>query len=447
MLKSVTTKIFVAFTTLIILEGATFATIFSHLITRETETYILDSLSLRSQLRAHEITNHAYQGPEYFILSSDPAKTRSKLPDNFDPQALLALAPVTGSSVTSCQDLENKHFYCSFTAIPGSNIWTFETVPQGSVFEVFQKLRMQITIFLVAWIILSLLLTYAASRFLLNPLRQFSMVSDKVASGSFDSHDLPTGRLDEIGELARSMSKMLNQLKQREFHLGQSAQQLVHSARLASIGQMGASIAHEVKNPLMSMIGYAKILQKKCLDPETKEAAEIIYKESERCSQILSQMLRFSRSESTEARPFKLQEVIDSTLLLLKSESKNRQIAIHSSVSTDIVVRGRAEQIQQVLLNLLMNALQASPSGASISLSAKESTQSISLEIKDHGSGIPPEVQKHIFDPFFTTKDKREGTGLGLSVAQDLIHQHGSELTFESIPGKGTTFRFSLSSS
>ncbi len=455
MLKSVTTKIFAVFAVLVVLEGLTLSIVLGRLMIRETETYVLDSLSLRSQVKAEEIQKKLSvdksnisaviaKDPAIFLLSQDGSSIESKIPKNFDLKVLRSLAPRTGSSVTECADLTGENYFCSFSSIPQSSVWIFESLPQGSIFQIFEKLKFQIAGFLMIWLSLSIALTYLSSRLLLRPLQQFIQVSERVATGNFQNAELPTDRLDEIGDLARSLFKMTNQLKQREFYLSQSAQQLVHSARLASVGQMGASIAHEVKNPLMAMIGYAKILLNKSNDQDIKEAAEIIYKESERCSQILSQMLKFSRNESAESRPFKLQEVIDSTLLLLRADAKSRGVTISYAGKTDAVLVGKGEQIQQVLLNLLINAVQASPADSSVELKCTDQTDSVKIQVSDHGAGIPLEIQNNIFDPFFTTKNKRDGTGLGLSVAQDIVRQHGGEIAFESKPGTGTIFSFSL---
>jgi signal transduction histidine kinase len=192
------------------------------------------------------------------------------------------------------------------------------------------------------------------------------------------------------------------------------------------------------------MIGYAKFLKSKLTEPQLQEAADIIQTEGERCNQILQQMLRFARNDPQEKRPYSLTEVVQSCLLLLKSEAKTHQHSIHSEIQDGFVLIGSPQQIQQVLINLLMNAMQASPSGSTISLKAESDGSWLSITVVDQGGGIPKSIQHRIFDPFFTTKSGSEGTGLGLSVAREIIQEQGGELNFVTEDGRGTSFTIRL---
>jgi len=226
---------------------------------------------------------------------------------------------------------------------------------------------------------------------------------------------------------------------------------LAHQARLASIGQMGASIAHEVKNPLTSMMGYAKYLLNRTSDPELKEAAEVIQRESERCGQILTQMLRFSRNDANEFKLFSVKEVVESSKLLTAAELKNARMNLSVDYISEPIVLGNPLQIQQVILNLIVNAIQAcspllgtKPEASQLKLTVSEQEGRVRIRLEDFGPGMNSEVQMRLFEPFFTTKERGSGTGLGLSVALEILHSHGGDLQFESREGRGSIFWIDL---
>jgi len=323
-------------------------------------------------------------------------------------------------------------------------LWIFDASLQASVWQIFWSNGKEILFFALILIVLGLALTYLFSRVLLRPLKQFARAAGQVSEGTYTDVTLPKGRSDEVGGLAKAFEKMIRDLREREHSLAASAVKLAHSARLASIGQMGAGIAHEVKNPITSMMGYARILAKQATDPSMKESAEIIVKESERCNQILQQMLRFARNDPQEKKPYAIQEVLNSTMLLAKAEADLRGVKLNLEKTTDGIAIGSAQQVQQVLLNLILNAIQASSENSTVDIRSYDDGNFAVVEIEDRGKGIPLALQGKIFDPFFTTKPKGEGTGLGLSVALEIIQNQEGQLQFESEEGRGTKFTIRL---
>lgn len=454
MFKTTTTKIFLIFASLALIELGLLAYFFGKIVVRETETSVYVALSQRVQISALQA---AHKGTKTHLIFSNGSSNQNLTP-GFSVENLnriindlnLGFANKAKSQtvVTTCQNDAGVSHLCAVSAVPSLNAWAFDAIPKATVFEIIQKLARELASFAFVLVAAALGFTFLFSRWALQPLHKFAKASRLVAKGEFEKVNLPSRRKDEIGELAAAFEKMISDIKEREKNLALSGVKLAHSARLASIGQMGASIAHEVKNPLTSMFGYAKILSQKSSDSETREAAEIIMKEADRCNQILSQMLRFSRNDPHEKRPYAMKEVIQSAVALVKAEAKRFRIEIETELDSDSVLVGSAQQIQQVLLNLLMNAIHASRDAlaqnkneaSKIQIRLQEKNGFVHVQIEDHALGIPHAVREKIFDPFFTTKDKREGTGLGLSVALDLIQEQGGSLQFKSEESIGTTF-------
>ncbi|MDB5037379.1 MAG: putative signal transduction histidine kinase [Bacteriovoracaceae bacterium] len=423
---------------LVLIEAGILAYTFGKNEIRSVETYILEALSKRVQTKAEDLAH----SPNTFRLGLDAKE--DKLPEFFTRALLSPLLPPSGSAVTTCKNIRGESFYCGFAFVPEMKVWAFDFVEEETLMRAVLRRLEEVAPFILLLLIASLALTFILSKFLLAPLRRFATASEVIAEGRYEEVSLPLDRRDEVGDLAQAFKKMIADLKEREINLQLSGEKLAHSARLASLGQMGASIAHEVKNPLTSMMGYAKVLMNKSSDPEVKEAAEVIQKESERCNQILQQMLRFARNDPKESKPYSLKEVLLSVLLLLKAEARSRQIELKAESILDSIVLGSAQQVQQVLINLIMNAFHASKSGMQVTLRMREENSKVIVEVEDHGAGIPADIQPKIFDPFFTTKSKIEGTGLGLSVAQEIVMQEGGTLSFTSEDGKGSIFRISL---
>ncbi len=452
MFKSTATKIFFLFGLISLAQLAVAGYFFGRIVVRETETFLLDSLSRRSQLTAAMIQNELNKKiPLERILKDNSAllvtsegQVLGQTLEKFDSHYLLGLVGPNQSVVTSCTSSTGTLSYCALSFIPSLKAWTLDIVRPVSSIEIMRRLSQEMLALALGLLMTALLLSYLLSRWALRPLAQFARASRLVSQGKYDQIELPLDRRDEIGFMAQSFARMMNELKERE-------KKVAHSARLATMGQMGASIAHEVKNPLMAMMGHAKILLNATQDPATKEAAEIIAKESDRCSQILSQMLRFTRNDSVESKPYSLKDVLTSTLSLAQAESKRSQIQLDFHATADPVIVGHAQQIQQVVLNLVMNAVHASKEAVAqgrdlahqVHIRLHAESNWAHIEIEDHAMGIPENIRDRIFEPFFTTKDKREGTGLGLSVALDLVTEQGGTLTFSTGP-QGTTFQIRL---
>ncbi|MDR2395302.1 MAG: PAS domain S-box protein [Endomicrobium sp.] len=217
---------------------------------------------------------------------------------------------------------------------------------------------------------------------------------------------------------------------------------LIQQNKLASLGELAGSIAHELNNPLSIILGFAQVLLRdKFLKEETKKGLQNIYDATLRSQNIIKNMLEFSRQDSSKIVKSKLVDIIEKTLPLLEKDLKNVNIEVVKDLKdTDILINIKPMQLQQVLLNIILNAKDAMPNGGKITISTVLKNGLYILSIADTGTGIAKENISKIFDPFFTTKEVGKGTGLGLSICYGIIQSMRGQIYVESELGKGTTF-------
>ena len=222
--------------------------------------------------------------------------------------------------------------------------------------------------------------------------------------------------------------------------------QLLQAEKLAALGQTVSGVAHELNNPLATILTWSERLAGRSLDPLTKRGVASILSESERAAKIVRNLLTFSRKHHTTRGLVDLNQVVRETLALRMYDQRVSNITTIDALATGLPqVFADAQQLKQVLLNLIINAeqamLSASGRGTLIVRTWHEvAHERVVLEINDDGPGIPDDVQPRIFDPFFTTKSAGTGTGLGLTVAGRIVEDHGGHLGMESMPGRGASF-------
>ena len=217
---------------------------------------------------------------------------------------------------------------------------------------------------------------------------------------------------------------------------------LVQADKLSSIGLLAAGVAHEVNTPLAVISTYAQMLAKQISgDSQKAPLLEKIAKQTFRASEIVNSLLNFSRTSSTEFAPLDVNKIVRETLTLLEHQLAAAGVKVDASLSESLPrIRGNSGKLQQVFLNLFLNARDAMEGGGRLFLASSHHDGFVRVTVRDSGSGIAPENLTRIFDPFFTTKGARKGTGLGLSVTYGIVREHGGNIQVESQPGKGACF-------
>ncbi len=220
----------------------------------------------------------------------------------------------------------------------------------------------------------------------------------------------------------------------------------LQSTKLEALGRLAGGVAHDFNNLLTVIEGYARMLRDEP-ELEREEAAEYvdeIIRAANRASDLTRQLLAFSRRQAAQPRALDLNEIVRNTSGMLRRVI-GEDIQLQADLAEEpCMVLADPSQIDQVLMNLVVNARDAMPEGGVIRLGTRRLGSSVRLEVQDHGGGIPPEVRERMFEPFFTTKESGKGTGLGLSLVHAIVRQSGGRIDLESAMGEGTTFRIDL---
>ncbi len=247
-------------------------------------------------------------------------------------------------------------------------------------------------------------------------------------------------------DLQKSHDNLGKIVAQRSTELQLTHQQLLHSEKLSAIGRLSASIAHEINNPLFGVMTILSGLEKREeLSNKAHNAVELALSECKRVKKLISNLQDFHRPTPGRFASQAINQLIDEVLLLTTKEFENHRLHIIKEYADNLPeIKIVADQIKQVLLNLLQNAIDASPPNTDIKITTKRLNNQLTISIKDQGCGITPENQQHIFEPFFTTKSEVKGTGLGLSVSFGIIKSHNGEIKLKSSPDRGSTFTILL---
>jgi len=262
---------------------------------------------------------------------------------------------------------------------------------------------------------------------------------------------LETAR-DEVNAFTRHLEL---KVEQRTAQLESTRVQLLRAERLASLGRLAASVAHEINNPVSGVLNLSRLMQRliedKGLDParvpEVRGYLALVIEETTRVGRIVSDLLAFARQNTPRIEPTDLADLSRRTLSLLSLKLRHRDIETELSSDPDLPrVSCDRGQVEQVLINLVMNAAEAGPDGAIIHLRLLHGPDDafVTMEVEDQGTGIAAEHLGRIFDPFFTTKEDGKGVGLGLAVAYGIVEAHGGTIDVQTAEGRGTTFRVHL---
>lgn len=312
---------------------------------------------------------------------------------------------------------------------------------------------------------ISLAITFFTHRLVNRPVKKLLTQTTRITRGDFDAlvHTASFAR-DEMGELSDAFNQMTTSLKsarleleewgknletkviERTREIKQMQEQLIRSEKLVSLGRLVAGITHEINNPLTGILMFAKLIRSNPkLDLSLKNDTDVIINEAKRCAKIVKGLLDFSRESIPQKKPASLNQIMEDTLVLIVRQSSFHNIDIVRDYQPDLpFITIDENQMEQVFINMLLNASQSMPGGGTIIIKTyMEKEEYACLKITDTGTGISEENMGKIFDPFFTTKSDK-GTGLGLSVSYGIIERHGGKIEVQSKMNEGTTFVIKL---
>ena len=335
--------------------------------------------------------------------------------------------------------------------------WTYAALPEeyldyAAYILIPYIFLFSLTVALFGWRLISMVIV--------RPLNVLSDATKAVAAGDLERR-VPVIADNEIGRLARSFNDMterlaegrrqleanLAEMQELNEDLAQTQRELLSSEKLASVGRLAAGVAHEIGNPLAAIAGYLDLLTRRShLQEPDREMLERVRSEADRIHEIIRELLDYSRPQDASRVLIDLNESVHSALTLIACGHKGLdRIEVVTDLQGGSLVLGNRSSLQQLIMNLIINALQAMADGGKLTLSTRpaelEGSPGIELVVADTGPGIAPEIQERVFDPFFTTKEPGQGTGLGLSTCLRIVENMKGKIGIESRSGEGAAFR------
>lgn len=326
-----------------------------------------------------------------------------------------------------------------------------------------------ITNSLIGTILISIVIGVLVTILIIRPIRKITGGLEEIAAGNLN-YRIKLRSKDEFGDMAmqfNEMSQKLNEaykeikewnetlnskIEEKTDELKNVYAGIIQVEKLASLGKLSATVAHELNNPLAGILNYSKLIVKKLVklqrDSEFEDIIsylKLITEESERCGGIVKDLLLFSHRGDEQNNYTSLAEIITKAEMLINHHLEINKIKLEKVLPNEpVIVHGNPQKIQQVLLSLLINAIEAMSSGGTIKIKVETDGDTISIRIIDQGSGIAEKDLPHIFEPFYSTKDAVRGTGLGLSVVYGIIHAHAGNVEVEETSDRGTTILITL---
>jgi two-component system NtrC family sensor kinase len=296
-----------------------------------------------------------------------------------------------------------------------------------------------------AGMIVAFFVSHFLAKGILQPLGHLVSASNRWAKGDLE-YRVETTQKDEIAELARTFNLMASSLKERNDQLKEySNRQIMKSERLATIGQLAAGVAHEINNPLGTISIYTQMaLDELGTDDDScRENLEVVMKQTNRAGRIVKDLLEFARQSESEMTILNVNAVLRKAIAITAHPAELQNIVLATHLEPELPdIQGDSDKLEQVFVNIIVNALQAMPQGGELTVGTRiaQGGKSIEIEISDTGCGISEEHLSRLFDPFFSTKGTGEGTGLGLSVSLGIVQRHNGTVDVKSKVGEGSTF-------
>jgi len=301
-------------------------------------------------------------------------------------------------------------------------------------------------------IIVGIVINIKLATSIATPIRTLEKISRKIADGDFSEHIEVKGR-DELASLETAFNQMEDRLKNALWSLEHTIEklrekqaQLVEAEKLALVGKLAAGIAHEINNPLTSVLTFSNLMLEQCPPSDPRhDKLKLMARETNRARTIVRQLLNFGRETVIKPEKINVNQPVSEIADSLVAQDAFKGITLEMKLGTNLPdINADPAQIGQVVMNMLLNAIHAISPPGRIEVSTQQQGKDVNIVFSDTGAGIPEEHLHKIFDPFFTTKDASKGTGLGLAVSYGIIKKHGGDIEVASTVGKGTTFTVRL---
>jgi len=337
------------------------------------------------------------------------------------------------------------------------------SILQNASFVEMEIRKAERDIFLIIFILLCgtvIFILLGMKKWISRPIAQLVETTKELARGNLNVH-IEWKRRDELSELGQAFNQMAMELREAQEKIIQEADRrlelertLRHSEKLATVGQLASGLAHEIGTPLNIITGRIELTKRKIKDEEVQKNLEIVAQQTDRITKIIKQLLGYVRKKKALETRLNINELLETTLSFIDYQILRQNVKVIKDLPRDLPpIDGDRDQLQQVFLNLFINALQAMPRGGTLRLSAslkqisKEGSEGnrrfyVEIDVEDSGIGMEREVLENIFNPFFTTKDS--GSGLGLMVTQGIVQDHEGWIEVASEVGKGSQFKIYL---
>jgi len=426
---------------------------------------LIGALTFGSQIRNADMSEFSLSSQSQVVLLADGCVLASTVPAN--PQqdfAALFLecagAPRPGSASAPIKKiiLGDEHYFCSagrFSSLNGSGSLGYLLLcSYEQPLRTLQSTQQMLLLVSAVGILLGTAIVWFLVRKVTEPLRALSDSAEAVGRGDF-SRRVQVQSRDECGELSSAFNQMTENLKSSREQLEMTVEtlkttqaQLIQSEKLSGIGEFVAGVAHELNNPLTSVMGFSELLRKADGDPRHRRYLDMIHKSALRCQKIVQSLLSFARRHQPERKLSSLNELVEDTVEILQYQMRTSNIEVVTDLDSNLPkAMVDPHQLQQVFLNIINNARQALETyrpGGCVRITSERRGDRACINFEDNGPGIPEANLSKVFDPFFTTKDVGTGTGLGLSLCYGIIKEHGGAISVRSKPGEGASFRIEL---
>ncbi len=329
-------------------------------------------------------------------------------------------------------DAENRNriYFLKYHPYPDHKIdWMiFSRVDLNELYAPFERIKLGVIVSMIIALMISLALAKFGAEQVATPVGK--LVKGLTAYADGTTRRLDVGGPKELRRAGEAFNHMTRKLHRIEQERDQAQKAMVQTAKLASVGQMAAGIGHEINNPLGNILSLTKLIERGLPEEETglKEDIRKVREEADRVSRIVKGILSFARQVQPDKSRIEVKPWLEETIALVQKEASRREVTISLVANEGLMLDGDRDLLQQAMINLINNAIYASPAGGEVKVTAMAAEAILRITVEDNGSGIPPKLLANIYDPFFTTKPIGQGSGLGLSICLGIIERHNGLL-------------------